>query len=83
MYNTAVGDRTTVLDLFNSLKKHLGSVLEPEFIPTRQGDVRDSLADISKAQNLLDYDPKVRIDEGLEITLDWFKNNLEFIKDRS
>lgn len=82
VYNTAVGDRTTVLDLFNSLKNNLGSVLEPEFIPTRQGDVRDSLADISKAKKYLGYEPIVKIDEGLKITLDWFKNNQEFIKIR-
>ena len=83
VYNTAVGDRTTVMDLFNSLKSNIGSSLEPEFIPMRQGDVRDSLADISKAKKYLGYEPIVKIDEGLKITLDWFQNNKEFIKDRN
>lgn len=82
VYNTAVGDRTTVLDLFNSLKSNLDSNLEPEFIPTRQGDVRDSLADISKAKKFLNYEPQVKLAEGLKLTLDWFKNNQEFIKER-
>ena len=82
VYNTAVGDRTTVIDLFNSLKNNVGSNLEPHFIPMRQGDVRDSLADISKAKKYLGYEPVVKIDEGLKNTIDWFKNNQKFIKDR-
>lgn len=82
VYNTAVGDRTTVLDMFNSLKSNVGSDLQPDFIASRKGDIRDSLADISKAQKYLGYEPVVRIDEGLKITLDWFQKNQEFIKDR-
>ena len=45
----------------------------------RKGDVRDSLADNSKAENLLDYSPTVKIEEGLKLTYSWFKNNQEFI----
>lgn len=79
VYNIAVGDRTSLNDLFNILKEEAGSDIEPEYGPDRAGDIRDSLADISKAERLLGYKPQVRIREGLKQTLDWFKNNQEFI----
>ncbi len=79
VYNIAVGDRTSLNDLFNILKEEAGVDITPEYGPDRAGDIRDSLADISKARNLLGYDPQIRIKEGLQRTLDWFKNNQEFI----
>lgn len=79
VYNIAVGDRTSLNDLFNILKEEAGADVSPEYGPDRAGDIRDSLADISKAQRLLGYDPQIRIKEGLQITLDWFRNNQEFI----
>ena len=81
-YNIAVGERTTLNELF----QHLQSALRrrdpalPEQKPVhrdfRSGDVRHSLADISKAQRLLGYEPTRRIQEGLEIALDWYKRNV-------
>lgn len=82
IYNTAVGDRTVLLDLYQILRKIAKSDLEPIFVEGRKGDVRDSLADISKARKLLSYEPTVRIEEGLKRTLEWFKNNQEFIAKR-
>ncbi|WP_026462220.1 SDR family oxidoreductase [Adhaeribacter aquaticus] len=79
VYNIAVGDRTSLNDLFNILKEEAGATIEPEYGPDRAGDIRDSLADISKAKQLLGYEPQVRIKEGLQRTLEWFKNNQEFI----
>ncbi|MGV3587412.1 MAG: SDR family oxidoreductase [Adhaeribacter sp.] len=79
VYNIAVGDRTSLNDLFNILKEEAGSDISPEYGPDRAGDIRDSLADISKAQRLLGYNPQIRIKEGLQITLDWFRNNQAFI----
>ena len=80
IYNTAVGDKTTVLDMFQILKDLSGSTVEPNFIGMRKGDVRDSLADISKAKKLLEYEPTVKISQGLEKTFNWFKSNQEFIQ---
>lgn len=74
-FNIACGERTSVLDMFQILKKYAGATVEPTFKEERKGDVRDSLADISKAKNLLGYEPKVFFDEGLKITLAWFKNS--------
>lgn len=73
VYNVAVGERTTILDLFDMLKEASGSSLVPEFGPTRQGDVKHSLADISKAKNYLGYDPSFSIKQGLEIAFKWYK----------
>ncbi|MFN4235049.1 MAG: SDR family oxidoreductase [Bacteroidia bacterium] len=74
-FNIACGERTSILDMFQILKKYAGATVEPTFKEERKGDVRDSLADISKAKNLLGYEPKVFFDEGLKITLAWFKNS--------
>lgn len=79
VYNIAVGDRTSLNDLFNILKEEAQADVDPTYGPDRAGDIRDSLADITKARTLLNYDPRIRIKEGLQITLDWFKNNQEFI----
>jgi len=79
VYNIAVGDRTSLNDLFYILREEAGAKVEPEYGPDRAGDIRDSLADISKARRLLGYDPQIKIKEGLRITLDWFRNNQDFI----
>ena len=71
--NIAVGDRTTVLDLWNAVKKAANIDLEPDFGPVRPGDVPHSLASIEKAKTVFGYDPLFRIDEGIKITFDWFK----------
>ncbi|CAN5906554.1 SDR family oxidoreductase [soil metagenome] len=79
VYNIAVGDRTSLNDLFSILREEAGADVTPVYGPNRAGDIRDSLADISKAQQLLGYDPQVRIREGLQQTLGWFRQNQEFI----
>ncbi|AIZ62837.1 Vi polysaccharide biosynthesis protein VipB/TviC [Hymenobacter sp. DG25B] len=83
VYNIAVADRTSLNDLFNILKEEAGSDINPEYGPDRAGDIRDSLADISKARNLLGYDPQIRIREGLQKTLAWFEANQAFIAERN
>jgi len=75
VYNIACGQQTSLLELFNALKQQAKSSLDPVFGPERAGDVKHSLADISKAKNLLGYSPSVSVQEGLKITFDWYKNN--------
>lgn len=72
VYNIANGESTTLLELFSILKKLSGSKLKPEFGPERPGDVKHSLADISKAMNYLGYQPIVKIKEGLEKSFLWY-----------
>lgn len=74
-YNVAVGERISLNQLYTILKEKANSEVEAIYGPPRQGDIRDSLANISKAQNLLNYKPTVDIYQGLEITLNWFRSN--------
>lgn len=73
VFNIAVGERVSLNQLIEILKKLIGTNVRQIYRADRPGDVRDSLADISKAQNELKYQPKVKIEEGLKYTLNWFK----------
>ncbi|WP_434035377.1 SDR family oxidoreductase [Formosa sp. 4Alg 33] len=72
VFNVACGERISVNQLWHDIKTAADSNLEPVYGPSRQGDVRDSLADISKAERLLGYKPQFTVAEGLKITWDWF-----------
>lgn len=73
VFNIACGERISVNYLWDTLSKAANKTIKPIYGPPRRGDVRDSLADISKANKLLDYDPKFTVGEGLKITWDYFK----------
>lgn len=68
VYNIAFGKRLSLNELWNTLKGISGIELQPTYGPPRVGDVRDSLADISKAKRLLGYDPRFSVKEGLKVT---------------
>ncbi|MDO1450112.1 SDR family oxidoreductase [Rhodocytophaga aerolata] len=72
VYNIAVGESTSLNQLFYYIQQLAKSSITPQYVPERSGDIRNSLADISKAQTLLGYSPKVRIKEGLQRTFEWF-----------
>ena len=74
VYNVGTGASITVLDLIAALNKLLGTRLEPQFGPTRAGDVRYSRADIHKARAELGYAPDVSFAEGLGRTLRWYQS---------
>jgi len=74
--NVANGRQTTLNELLATLKNILGkSDVEVEYREQRVGDVRHSLADITLARELLDYESKVGLEEGLRLTLDWWKQS--------
>ena len=73
VFNVAVSDRISIKELFIILKDLSGSANDAIHREERAGDIRDSLADISKAKQYLGYNPQVKMPEGLEITLKWFK----------
>ena len=81
-YNIAIGERTPLNELFDALQKSLRrqdpSLPEqkPIYQDFRDGDVRHSLADISKAQRLLGYRPMHRIEEGIELAMGWYRVNV-------
>ncbi len=83
VFNVACAERTSVIGMFEMLKEITDTNLEPDFGPPRKGDVKDSLADISKAKKLLDYNPQINILEGLRMTWEWFKDNRSFIEKRN
>jgi UDP-N-acetylglucosamine/UDP-N-acetyl-alpha-D-glucosaminouronate 4-epimerase len=68
VFNVACGERIDLNRLWDQLKQISGIELAANYGPARIGDVQDSLADISKAEDLLDYDPKFSVREGLEVT---------------
>lgn len=72
VFNVACGERIDINYLWDSLRTAANSELKAEYGPERQGDVRDSLADISKAKELLGYSPRYTVREGLKITWDAF-----------
>ena len=74
VFNVATNNRTSLNELLATLKRIFGSNVEPIYRDARTGDVRDSQADISKARNLLGYQPTVGLEEGLRKTVDWYKN---------
>ncbi|MFP5380465.1 MAG: NAD-dependent epimerase/dehydratase family protein, partial [Vicinamibacteria bacterium] len=72
--NVATGQRTSLNELLQRLQTLMGTALTPVYDEAREGDVRDSQADISKAERLLGYRPLVSLDEGLQRTIDWYKH---------
>lgn len=79
VYNIACGEQNSINDLFNSLvASGPNPNLKPIHREERAGDVRDSLADISKARKLLNYQPNINLANGLKLALDWYKKNAEY-----
>ncbi len=73
-YNVAGGARpTAVIELLERIGELTGSRRDPVFEPPREGDIRRSEADVSAAREALGFEPRVRIDDGLERTVEWFK----------
>jgi nucleoside-diphosphate-sugar epimerase len=72
--NVATAGRISLNELVRLMNAIVGSNVEPVYKEPRAGDVRDSQADISKAERLLGYKPTVSLEQGLTKTLDWFRN---------
>lgn len=75
-FNIGAGGRLYLIDIYYDLCKALGKDVEPNFGPERKGDVRDSNADISKARELLGYDPEYDFARGIALAIDWYKEYL-------
>lgn len=77
--NIACADRLSLNSLWSELQFISNKKLNPIYGPERKGDVKDSLADISRAKELINYTPEVTVKEGIKKTYEWFINNQEFI----
>jgi len=78
VYNIACGEQTTLNRLFEEIKQIAGSDLAPKYGPERMGDVRHSLADITKARENLQYQPATSIFGGLKPTFEWYRKQHRF-----
>jgi nucleoside-diphosphate-sugar epimerase len=72
--NVATGGRISLNQLFHTMKQLVGASVDPTYVDTRAGDVRDSQADISKAQRILGYSPIVSFEDGLRQTVEWYRS---------
>jgi len=75
VYNIACGNRTTLLELWDGIKKVCGSASQAIHGPNRAGDIPHSLADVSKAIRLLSYDPEIHLEEGLKASYKWYNKS--------
>jgi nucleoside-diphosphate-sugar epimerase len=75
--NIACNQSTTLNQILNKLKQLLNSDIQPIYSKVRAGDVKDSLADISRAKAVLGYEPEVLFEAGLEKAIGWYKENLK------
>jgi UDP-glucose 4-epimerase len=73
-FNVACGRQFSLLDLIASINRVLGTNFEPEFQPVRAGDVRESLADITMARQVLGFEPTVDFDEGLKRSIEYYRS---------
>ncbi len=71
--NLATGARISLLDLVEKLNRLMGTSFEPILAPARPGDIKHSRADVSRAGELLGYEPVVEFDAGLARTLEWYR----------
>lgn len=74
VFNIAGGKQTTINELFRKIRNIVGVNIEPAYLSPRPGDVKHSLADITKAKRLLHYQPAFDLDKGLGRTIEWFKS---------
>ena len=75
-FNIAYGGREYLIDIYYDLCKALDKDVEPNFGPDRAGDIKHSNADISKAKKLLGYDPEYDFKKGIDLAIEWYKENL-------
>ena len=75
-FNIGAGGREFLIDIYYDLCEALEKKVEPNFGPNRKGDVRDSNADISKAREAFGYNPEYDFKKGIELAIEWYKENL-------
>jgi nucleoside-diphosphate-sugar epimerase len=77
VFNIGCGYRTSLNQLIEIMNRILGSALEPKYESARKGDVRHSMADISKANRMMEYIPSISLEIGIRRVLDWYRNRSE------
>ena len=75
-FNIAYGGREYLIDVYNYLCKELGKNVQPIFASERKGDIKHSNADISKAREMIGYNPSWSFESGIQAVIEWYKENL-------
>src|SRR5689334_10497124 len=75
VFNVGCGGRISLNQVLAALRKITGKPLEAKYDPAREGDIRDSQADISAARKSLGYEPQVGFERGLQLTFDWYRGS--------
>lgn len=75
-FNIAFGGREYLIDMVRLLAELLEKDIEPIFVPERLGEVKHSSADISRARQMLDYDPSYSFADGIRLAIKWYRQNL-------
>ena len=76
--NVACGDQISLNEIVDLLKNITQKTIQTNYAPERKGDVRHSKASIEKIMKLINYVPKIKFREGIEVTIDWYKKNSKF-----
>lgn len=76
VFNIAYGGREYLIDIYNELCRALGKNISPNYGPERAGDIKHSNADISKAKELLGYDPEWNFERGIQAAIQWYMDNI-------
>jgi UDP-glucuronate 4-epimerase len=77
IFNLGRGNPSGLMDFIEILEKNLGIEAKKEFLPMQKGDVSLTYADISKAKEMLNWQPKVSLEEGVANFVDWYKKYYE------
>ena len=75
LFNIGAGSRITINGLVNMINNILGKEIQPKYEEARPGDIRHSLADMTKAQEMLGYRPRTSVVDGLASTVEWYKKH--------
>ncbi|HPK87362.1 MAG TPA: GDP-mannose 4,6-dehydratase, partial [Atribacterota bacterium] len=78
--NLGNNNPSSLSELIYIIEKYTGRKAKMEFLPILPEDMRSTWADISKAKELLDWQPKVTLDEGIKRTVSWMKGNWEWVR---
>ncbi len=75
VYNIAYGSTKSINNLYAFIQQKLHSKINANHMPPRIGEIKDSFASITKAKQLLNYNPTISLEEGIELTIEWYKQN--------
>lgn len=76
VFNIALGNTTSLIELYSMIAEEIGTHKKVKFRAERPGDIKSSLADVTKAKFLLNFQPGITVGEGLKKTVQWYKENL-------